>query len=411
MIRGSRSSDARRRNDLLTTVCTFGLKKFGWIFGGFLVWCIMFLIRDDGENLYVLDEPTNPEQSLRLDADESNSWCSRVSDARSNLDPSLSISYPCEGMPHATSAIVCYLTAGVEVGKESKAVFSGRDYVNGALALGASLQKHLTRPDTHRLLLIREGFSIPDDDKSNLEAVGWTIGKAPIVKIEERFTPRFQRYKTTYTKISAIGLSEYKCALLIDADTLAIGSLDDLLSCDILDRPEYHVAGTLDLYHNRWLHFNTGSILWRTSTEEMNRVYKLTSDDTFMKRFESDQIFLNNVYPDRTDKENNLKILDDAEGVTKDSWGVVARLPWGYNAQTHVEVQLQDYWTKNLADVRIIHYTEKKGWQCPETYKPPTAEEMAGKCTKKDHSDPICFCFEGYRWWNFLREAKGKGGS
>jgi len=410
MISRPRSLAARRKK-LRSTVCLFGLKKIRWIFGGLLVLCIMSFIRDK-EDLLVLDEPTNAEQSLRLDAEESNSWCSNVSAARSNLDPSLRISYPCEGMPHATSAIVCYLTAGVEVGSKHKDVFSGRDYINGALALGASLQKHLTRPDTHRLLLIKEGFSIPDDDKSSLEAVGWTIGKAPDVKIEEKFTPNFKRYKTTYTKISAIGLSEYKCALLMDADTLVIGSIDDLLSCDILDRPEYRVAGTLDLYRYEWYHFNTGSIIWRTSTEEMNRVYKLTSDDTFMERFQSDQIFLNKVYPDRTDKEINLKILDDAEGVTRDNWGAVARLPWGYNAQTHVEVQLEDYWIKNLADVKIIHYTEKKGWQCPDTYKPSTAEEMAVNCQGKEGKKvPLCFCREGYRWWNSLREAKQKGSS
>ena len=123
--------------------------------------------------------------------------------------------------------------------------------MNGALVLGASLQKHITRQDTHRLLLIREGFTIPAKDLANLEAVGWTIGSAPKVKIERKYTPGFQRYKTTYTKISAIGLSEYKCALFMDVNTIATGLLDDLLSCDIFDRPEYRVAGTLDYYRKR----------------------------------------------------------------------------------------------------------------------------------------------------------------
>jgi len=142
-------------------------------------------------------------------------------------------------------------------------------------------------------------------------------------------------------------------------------------------------------------------------------VYKLTRDDTFMKRFGSDQIFLNTVYPDRTDLDNNKRILDDTEGVTKDSWGAVTRLPWDYNAQTHVEVEIPDYWNKNLANVKIIHYTQKKGWQCPETYNSPTAKELSEKCFKGFPlvEGSLCFCREGYRWWNYLREAKEKSGS
>lgn len=332
-------------------------------------------------------------------------WCNNVATARSRLNPSLRITYPCEKMPQATSAVVCFLTAGVEVGKENRVVFTGRDYINGALALGVSLQKHITRKDTHQLLLIREGFSIPVRDIADLEAVGWTIGAAPSVEVEHRYLPVFQRYKTTYTKISAIGLSEYKCALLMDADTIAIGSLDDLLSCDILDRPEYHVAGTLDFYRKEWKHFNTGSILWRTSTDEMNRVYDLTQDSSFMRRFGSDQIFLNKVYPFRTDVVNNTLILEDHEGVTKESWGAVARLPWDYNAQTHVEVEIPKYWEKYLAGVKIIHYTQKKGWQCPEMYDPP----LNAPPTNCDTKIPLCYCREGYRYWNFLRQAHQKG--
>lgn len=332
-------------------------------------------------------------------------WCNNVATARSKLDPSLRITYPCEKMPQATSAVVCFLTAGVEVGKGSNIVFSGRDYINGALALGVSLQKHMTRKDTHQLLLVREGFSIPAEDIVNLEAVGWTLGVAPKVEVERKYVPKFERYKTTYTKISAIGLSEYKCVLLMDADAIAIGSIDDLLSCNIFDRPEYRVAGTLDFYRQKWLHFNTGSILWRPSAYEMNRVYNLTRDHSFMKKFGSDQIFLNNVYSSRTDVTNNTLILDDNEGLTRESWGSVARLPWDYNAQTHVEVELPDYWEKHLADVKIIHFTQKKGWQCPKMSVPPST--MPPKNCKKEA--PLCFCREGYRWWNLLSEAHEKG--
>lgn len=336
----------------------------------------------------------------------STNWCDAVTEARSQLNPLLRISYPCENLPQATSAVVCFLTAGVPDGKQSRIQFTGRDYINGALALGASLQKHLTRKDTHRLLLIREGFTIPSQDAAQLEAVGWTIGKAPNVEIAKEHLPSFPRYKTTYTKITAIGLSEYKCALLLDADALVVGSLDDFLSCDVFDRPEYHVAGTLDYYRKQWYHFNTGSILWRTSTDEMNRVYSLTKDKNFMKRYGSDQIFLNAVYPDRTNKTNNELIIKGKED--RKSWGAVVALPWDYNAQTHVEVQLPSFWQENLPNVKIFHFTQKKGWQCEERHHSQIPiEEMPKSCNDKI---PNCFCREAYRYWDFLHEAYKKAG-
>lgn len=93
--------------------------------------------------------------------------------------------------------------------------------------------------------------------------------------------------------------------------------------------------------------------------------------------------------------------------MTKDSWGAIARLPWSYNAQTHVENRLPDYWFKHLDGVKIIHYTRKKGWKCPELYTSPTTEE---KNYVYNASQPLYCCLEGYRWWNYLREAKEKGG-
>jgi len=232
--------------------------------------------------------------------------------------------------------------------------------------------------------------------------VGWTVGKAPKVDVDKKYIPRFARYATTYTKLSVIGLSEYKCALLLDADTLVVGSLDDFLGCDVFDKPAYRVAGTLDYYHGKWYHFNTGSLLWRTSVGEMGRIFNLTRDESFMRRFESDQIFLNTAYPDRTDVTKNLKILEGDLG--QENWGQVVPLPWIFNAQTHVEVQLPEYWNKNLHDVKIIHFTEKKGWQCPERHgSAPPLEEMPEKC---DKTIPICFCREGYRWWDSLDEAE-----
>jgi hypothetical protein len=343
----------------------------------------------------------------------STSWCEKMKNERSKLDPNLHISYPCENIQPTkyNSAIVTFLTAGVKEGEGSRIVFEGKDYINGAIALGASLSQQLTREDTIRLLLVSDQFTLPKESEKQLEAVGWTIGKAPAVPIESKYVPGFNRYKTTYVKIAALGLSEFKCALLMDADALAVGNLDDLLSCNVFDKPEYQVAGTLDYYHKRWRHFNTGSILWKTSAQEMNRVYGLTKDESFMKRFESDQIFLNHVYPDRIDLQVNKRMIEDSdfsENRNRDGWGKVVDLGWKYNSQTHVEVQLPTFWKKHLADTKIIHYTEKKGWQCPEEHGSPPSDEVMSNLKNCDNKkrDELCFCGTGYLWWDALRKGQ-----
>ena len=342
--------------------------------------------------------------SLRANGNDS-SWCDQVKYARSTLDPELRIKIPCEEMKPAKSAVVAYITAGVSKEKSSNTVFSASDYVNGVMALGASLNDHLA-PNTHKLLLLREDFiqTLPNDVLDKLKKIGWTIGTAPIVDIDDKYVPRFARYKTVYSKISVLGLSEYECVLLLDADTLAIDNIDDLMTCNVL-KPDFRAAGGLDLYRGKWHHFNTGSILWRPESAEMNRVSALTKDPSFMTRFESDQIFSNAVYPDRENREVNEKLIN-GEVVDPKELGSIAHLPWAYNAQTHLEYQRPEFWDKHVSNLKIIHYTQKKGWQCEKRYDepPPLSSERPKIYDCKIDMD--CACHEGYRWHQYLQKAE-----
>jgi len=328
-----------------------------------------------------------------------NTWCDKVTAARTTVNVQLRIAYPCEGMQPAMSAVVVYVTAGRQ-GKATRTASTLKQYINGVLAIGASLGQHLTRNDTHKLVLVRDGLTLPPEDTRRLEAVGWTLGTAPNVDIDAKYLPNFERYKTVYTKVSAIGLSEYKCVLLLDADTLVVGSIDDLLGCNMFDRPEYRLAAALDFYHNKWKTFNTGVILYRTGSLEMNRVYALLHNESFMRKFESDQIFLNHVYPDRLHVPRNLRILQNPEKARRE-WGQVVPFPLAYNAQTHVEVQNPDFWKAHEIhkNVKVIHFTEKKGWQCEEKHA-ASKHPMPARCNR---TLPACFCNEAYRWWDAFR--------
>lgn len=180
------------------------------------------------------------------------SWCDTVKRARSKLDPMFHIDVPCEKMKPAKSAVVSMITGGAPEGKGSRVVFEGGDYVKGTLALGASLLDNLKSDDVHKLLLVKKGFPLPEEHVKNLEAVGWTMGVSPDINVEAKYMPRFGRYKNVYPKISIIGLEEYDCVFFVDADTLTVGSIDDLMTCSLFDKPEYIIAGGLDFYHRKW---------------------------------------------------------------------------------------------------------------------------------------------------------------
>ena len=286
----------------------------------------------------------------------------------------------------------------------SRVVFSAQDYINGVLALGSSLLDHLASDNVHKLLLLQQAFL----DSLSPELLGklkkyWTIGIAPEVNIDAKYLPRFKRYRSVYSKLSILGLAEYECVLLLDADTLTVGNIDDLMTCNIL-QPNFRAAGGLDLYHGKWRHFNTGSVLWRPSSAEMNRVYALTQNSTFMKRFESDQIFTNEVYPYRNNVTLNNRLME-GEIVDPKDLGEIAHLPWEYNAQTHVEYQRPEFWDARVSDLKIIHFTQQKGWQCQERLDEPPPLDPKRLATNKCDVGSDCACHEGYKWYQYLKKT------
>lgn len=367
----------------------------------------------------IREVPTSSSSSTSIivfnDNDPNSEWCQQVAKARAELSSFLHIHYPCEKLQPATSAIVCMLTDGAAEGQDSKTVFTARDYINGAMTLGASLQGNIDSTQTHQLLLLREGFELQPDDRIRLESVGWVVGTAPNFPLEKQYIPRFARYKTTYTKVTAIGLGEYKCVMLMDADTLVIGNLQEIMKCHVFQYPNNRVGGTIDWYQKHWHLFNTGSILWKPSGTEMDRVFNLTKSKTFMKKYSSDQDFLNHVYPDRLNNTLNgeivaLDTLASRGGANNPlvphqlaQQGSVVPLSWEYNAQTHAEVENMDFWKAHRETVRILHFTEKKGWRCERRYDEPPLEDMPKPCKKEI---PICFCREAHLYWKLFDLAE-----
>jgi hypothetical protein len=133
-----------------------------------------------------------------------------------------------------------------------------------------------------------------------------------------------------------------------------------------------------------------------------------------MKKFGSDQDFLNNVYGARLNNtlNNEIVALDTPESrgghpviphpVAKQ--GMVVPLSWDYNAQTHAEVENMEFWKSHRETVRILHFTEKKGWRCERRYDdPPPLEDMPVPCKKEI---PLCFCREANLYWTMFDRAE-----
>jgi len=91
-------------------------------------------------------------------------------------------------------------------------------------------------------------------NRRRLEAAGWTIGTAPNYPLREEYMPSFPRYKQLYTKLTAIGLIEYKCVLVLDADTLVVGDIRELVKCND------HSDNDNDKYGNSGVQCGTGCL-------------------------------------------------------------------------------------------------------------------------------------------------------
>lgn len=102
--------------------------------------------------------------------------------------------------------VVCMLTGSVDPNCANKILFTAREYINGALALGYTVRQHIDPSRTHMLLLLKEGFALAPEDLLRLEAVGWTLGTAPDFQLPPQYVLTYERYTTTYTKITAIGI-------------------------------------------------------------------------------------------------------------------------------------------------------------------------------------------------------------
>eukprot|EP00961_Rhodomonas_salina_P029468 397097-Rhodomonas_salina.1 len=144
------------------------------------------------------------------------------------------------------------------------------------------------------------------------------------------------------------GMTQYKGVLYMDADTLAVGKIDELFSETYLGPMRARgsgIATARDVMHGRIQeNFNMGVFLVVPNAAEYSRLLAVQKSDVkFEFRF-AEQGFLNAVYRSFDQRQD---------------------LPFKFNANIAAFLTMKPFWDKEKADIRIVHYTDApKPWAC-----------------------------------------------
>jgi alpha-N-acetylglucosamine transferase len=226
-------------------------------------------------------------------------------------------------MPHASAAT----ESGGPFGCVS--LVTTDSYVVGAVVLGESIRRSGWKHDT--LVLVA-----PEVSPAARERLAATWNRViPVEHVPNPFppNPKRTRFQTTFTKLRIWEQTGYRRLVYLDADTLVVGSIDELL-----ERPRFAAAPCM------WLpdYFNAGVLVIEPSAEVFADM--LSRLGTFPIYDESDQGFLNVYF---------------REWFTADaSW----RLPAKFNLSQFTWMYAPS-WTWTFPDLRVLHYTKQKPWQ------------------------------------------------
>lgn len=203
-------------------------------------------------------------------------------------------------------------------------------YVIGALVLGHSLRQ--SGYPGEGVVLVSADVSQPSRERLS-QFWSRVIEVEPIVNPTATANLPFQKFATTYTKLRLWQLTDYRKVIYLDADTVVLRPIDDLL-----DRPHFAAAPCLwppDM-------FNTAVLVLEPSEATFQgmraQVGQLSSYDR------SDQGFLNHYFSGWF------------QGPPEH------RLPVRYNV-SHILYVYGNVWEHLLPHMRVLHFPVSKPWK------------------------------------------------
>ena len=203
-------------------------------------------------------------------------------------------------------------------------------YVVGAAVLGHSLLKAGWPHET--LLMVTD--KVEQSERDELSRYWQRIVEvAPIENPNPVAEQGTSYFATTYTKLRVWEQTEYTKLVFLDADTIVLGPLEDLLSC-----PEFGAApcmGALDM-------FNTGVMVVEPSREVLQDM--VTKIEVLPSYDGSDQGFLNSYFPDWFSGPQEH------------------RLPTRYNVPAILYLY-HSSWSRIRDEIRVLHFFgPRKPW-------------------------------------------------
>lgn len=218
------------------------------------------------------------------------------------------------------------------------------EYMVAASVLGASLVIQPSANQTDRVILELRHSPLTRYQWARLQRAGWTH-KCTIDPVPARRRPS-PRFVDQFAKLRVWGMTVYDVVVYMDADTLVLGNIDDLLHVQFENDQKIGVTADFRIDYGTpgsggaWADtFNMGVFAIRPDWAEYERLLRMQRDDDIQvyEHIMAEQGWLNAVY--------------------KDQWKDIGLI---YNA--NVAARDHSRFQEKYGDLRIIHYTTMKPW-------------------------------------------------
>lgn len=222
------------------------------------------------------------------------------------------------------------------------------NYAQSAIKLIKSIKMNTNDFDSYEFFIL-ELSEKPLRVRFNLETSGWKICTV------DRIPPRdelktYPKFRDQFTKLVLWNMTQFKTVNYFDSDTFVIGNIDILLNMGNHLNEVKKIGVTRDIRDGRWQQtFNMGVFVIQPNQREFERLIKLK--DEFNFKYEdkmAEQGFLNEVYKSPND------------------WYDIG---FEYNANLAAYTDYWSVWKKYEKDIRVIHFTMTKPWNCWFSYQ------------------------------------------
>lgn len=209
------------------------------------------------------------------------------------------------------------------------------DYLESAIVLGRSILKHHHDDTTDMILMLLDSSPLSCGAETGLKRAGWEICRVPLIQ-PPNIEPIFPRFRQQFTKLALFTWTRYDNVVYMDADTMAVGPLDELFHASYSDLP---FAASLDYADGHFREgFNMGVFSMVPDLSMFDYLFEQMMTRTDYRLDMAEQGLMQKLYADQP----------------------YYRLPLTLNANLAIFMQDRRLWDQNVPQMRVIHFTMVK---------------------------------------------------